>query len=132
MGWDYAEQQITKALEKHQGHEAKACKDVIAEALKDPKLLLALAKPHLTGIVAHAVNRVIRQNAKAQEDGPKAEKSDIIKDKDTSEDLGSEILEMLSKGQSAQFARESEAPPLRRKAASQAHIDALSRIIRKS
>ena len=68
MSLEYAERRIIKALEAAKGNPTRARQQIIAWSHDDPKLLLALARPHLTGIVAHAVNRVIyRQNLLASQ-----------------------------------------------------------------
>ena len=59
MSREYAEKRIKDALKQARGNATKARQQIIAWTNEDPKLLQALAQPHLTGIVAHAINRVI-------------------------------------------------------------------------
>ncbi len=54
----YIEEKIKEALALSQGSEAKARQKIIAWAQEDQALLLALAKPHLSGIVAYNIERV--------------------------------------------------------------------------
>ena len=129
MSLEYAEKRIREALKKTKGNPTKTRQQIIAWINDDPKLLQALARPHLTGIVAHAINRVIyRENLEAEaEDIPQTPQS-LDMEPST---FGKEILQILQSSNTAQFGRESAAAPIRRKQASQEHIDAISRLSKK-
>lgn len=133
MSREYAESRIRKALELCKGNPTRARQQVIAWTFEDQKLLQALAQPHLTGIVAHAIGRVIhRQNIEGHDDSA-AETSGAPEALDIAPDtFGKEILQILSSQNTAMFGREGVAPPVRRKQASQRHVDALKQMARKN
>lgn len=64
MAKSYLQTCILDALAKAKGNETKARQIISSQALEDDQLLLALAKPHLSGIVAHAVGRISIQEQK--------------------------------------------------------------------
>lgn len=126
MTREYAEQRIRQALELARGNETKARQQIIAWCAEDMKLLLALSAPHLTGIVAHALTRVINQKDLPS---PKAEPTlDLSK----GSGFGIEILKSIVGGDTARFGQESAAPPVKKQAASQRHIDAIKQMAGKS
>ncbi len=130
MSREYAEKRIREALNMAKGTTTKARQQIIAWTNEDPKLLQALAQPHLTGIVAHAVSRVVhRQDVDEHEvdvpDMPQA----LNMAPDT---FGKEILKALASESTVLFGRDSGPGPSRRKQASQSHIDALKQIASKS
>ena len=59
MSREYADKRIREALRLAKGNVTKARQQIMAWTNEDPKLLQALTKPHLTGIAAHAINRVV-------------------------------------------------------------------------
>ena len=75
MSREYAENRIADALSQSNGNPTRARQKVIAWAFEDPKLLQALTQPHMTGIVAHAVNRVIHKQDSKPEDVPEIPQS---------------------------------------------------------
>lgn len=127
MSREYAESRIREALKMSRGNATKARQQVIAWSYEDPRLLLALAQPHLTGIVAHAVNRVIEhpEGASAEEISPSPRPLNMAPDT-----FGKEILRVLSGASAAIFGHESGSPAMsgKRKRASQSHIDAMKKI----
>lgn len=130
MSREYAERRIKEALNLTKGNATKARQQIIAWTNEDPKLLQALAQPHLTGIVAHAVSRVIyRQEIEEEEhEVPEAPQAlDMAPDT-----FGKEILRALASENTALFGRETGAAPSRPKQASQSHIDALKQMASKS
>src|SRR3989344_5209210 len=130
MSREYAEKRIKKALAIAKGNATKARQQIIAWTNEDPKLLQALAQPHLTGIVAHAISRVVyRQEAEdVEEDIPEAPQSlDMAPDT-----FGKEILKALASENTVMFGRDTGVVPAGRKQASQSHIDALKQIASKS
>ncbi len=129
MSREYVESRIRDALKQHKNNPTKARQQIAAWAADDQRLLMGLAKPHLTGIIAHAINRVVsRLDADAEEehipDMPQA--LDMAPDT-----FGKEILKALSSSNTAVFGKENSAPSTGRKQASQSHIDALKNIASK-
>lgn len=124
--YDYVENKIKQALKLTRGHAGKARQQVIAWTYEDNKLLHALARPHLTGIVAHAIGRVMNQK-----DEPEPIPEPVI-EQDGGEEFGMEILKSIAGDKSAHFGMESAAPPIKRSSASQRHIDAIQAMISKS
>ena len=61
MNRKYLEDKIKDALVLASGNSAKAQHLIIQWAAEDKQLLQLLTKPHLKGITAHAVGRVITQ-----------------------------------------------------------------------
>lgn len=128
MSREYAEGRIREALKQSKGNPTKARQRVIAWTYEDPKLLQALAQPHLTGIVAHAVSRVVHK-----QDIPEVDAPDMPESLDMApETFGKEILAALQNSNTAMFGQESSAPSGRRPQASKSHIDALKHIASKS
>ncbi len=129
MSREYAENRIREALKMTGGHQMKARQQVIAWTYEDPKLLHELTRPHMTGIVAHAVSRVSLRMAEPEEEipeAPKAERRPLKKQQDRETDaFGRDLLKALSHGDPAVFGQESFSPQMRRGKASQRHIDAL-------
>lgn len=130
MSREYAESRIKEALKLARGNATRARQQIIAWTNEDPKLLQALAQPHLTGIVAHAVNRVVyKQGVEDHED----EVPDAPQTLDMAPDtFGKEILKALASENTTIFGRDNGAGPARPKQASQSHIDALKQIASKS
>lgn len=129
MNRDYAERRIREALKASGGNTTKARQTVIAWALEDTKLLHELVAPHLTGIAAHAVNRVLTLKEKP---APEAPPQPVTAAKETRNDpFGMEILKAIALGNPAQFGQESASAPVRRQAASQRHIDAIRQMVSK-
>lgn len=127
MNRDYAERRIREALKSSGGNATRTRQQIIAAALEDQKLLQELVAPHLTGIVAHAVNRVMtmkeRPVAPAAPEPVKATQNDPF---------GMEILKAIALGNPAQFGQESgSGVSIKKQAASQRHIDAIRQMVSK-
>lgn len=132
MSRDYAESRIREALRLARGNPTRARAQVIAWAAQDQRLLMGLAQPHLTGIVAHAVNRVIyRQGADVTDEPIPATPRSLDLPPDT---FGKQILSALSDQGAPVFGLESgtRAQQAGPKKASQAHIDAIKKLASKS
>lgn len=130
MSREYAEKRIREALNMARGNTTKARQQIIAWTSEDPKLLQALAQPHLTGIIAHAISRVVH---KQEIDEHETEVPDVPQTLNMAPDtFGKEILKALASENTALFGRDSGTGPARRKQASQSHIDALKQIASKS
>lgn len=123
MSRDYAETRIREALAQSKGNPTKARQQVIAWAIDDHRLLIELAQPHLTGIVAHAVNHVIHNTEVEDEDIPARPLSLNM----TPDTFGRQILNALSSGSTAIFGYEGGASR-GKKQASQSHIDAIKKM----
>ena len=126
MSREYAEKRIKEALKQAKGNATKARQIIIAWSSEDTRLLQALAQPHLTGIVAHAVDRVIyKQGINDEPEEIRANPRSLDMAPDT---FGKEIMKALQSADTAKFGQESAAPASRRPKASQSHIDALNKI----
>ena len=129
MSREYAEKRIREALKQAKGNATKARQLIMGWTSEDARLLQALAKPHLTGIVAHAINHVIyHQDDEEEPEEIPATPQSLNMEPDT---FGKEILRALQSSDTARFGRESAAPPAKRPKASQSHIDALKQIAKK-
>lgn len=125
MNRDYAEKRIRDALKATGGNPTRARQQVTAWAFDDAKLLHELVAPHITGIVAHAVNRVMSAKEKPVPAAPpkvSAKKGD---------EFGMEILKAIALGNPAQFGHETASAPVKKQQASQRHIDAIRAMVSK-
>jgi hypothetical protein len=123
----YAEGKIKDALKKAGGNATKARQAIIAQAFEDPKLLHELMAPHMTGIVAHAINHVMAMKDKPTAPPPTPKMVDPS-EKDA---FGMEILKAIALGNPTQFGQESGAAPVKKQQASQRHVDAIKQMIAK-
>lgn len=128
MNREYAEQKIREALKSSGGNAASARQKVIAWAFDDAKLLHELVAPHITGITAHAVNRVMTMKEKPKPAVPEAPKP--LPEGTNNDPFGMEILKAIALGNPAQFGLESGIP-IKKQAASQRHIDAIRQMVSK-
>lgn len=128
MSREYAEKKIKQALDVTRGNATKARQQVIAWALEDPKLMKQLAAPHMVGIVAHAVGRVMSGKTEHDIVPLPAHKGEL--DKEGS--FGMDILRTIAGGDTAQFGQENYSRPVKKQGASQQHIDAIQQMIKKS
>lgn len=129
MSRDYAERRIREALKSSGGNAARARQQIIAWALEDSKLMQELVAPHLTGIIAHAVNRVMTMKEKKVPAAPEPAKP--VKGNPASDPFGMEILKAIALGNPAQFGLESGVTT-KKQAASQRHIDAIRQMVSKN
>jgi hypothetical protein len=127
MAQNYAESKITEVLKAVRGNAGQAQKMIIEQSLRDHDLLVALVKPHMTGITAHAVNRVI--SGKKTPEAVTPAKPSIVKDGKSKDSFGMDILKTIAGGDTATFGQESYGRPVAKKGASQRHIDAINQII---
>ena len=128
MNREYAERRIREALKASGGNATIARQQVIAWAFDDAKLLHELVAPHITGIAAHAVNRVLTMKEAPAPKAPPAPKP-LAKDA-KSDEFGMEILKAIALGNPAQFGLESGVS-IKKQAASQRHIDAIRQMVSK-
>ena len=129
MNREYAERRIREALKASGGNATIARQQVIAWAFDDAKLLHELVAPHITGIAAHAVNRVMTMKEKPVPAAPPAPKPEAKDAK--GDEFGMEILKAIALGNPAQFGLESGAS-IKKQAASQRHVDAIRQMVSKS
>ena len=124
MSRDYSTNKIKKALDAARGHAGQARQMVIAQAMEDPKLLRELVKPHMVGIVAHAVNRVMSGKTEVENiPEPRAQEQD--------DSFGLDILKTIAGGDTTQFGQESYGRPIGKKGVSKSHIEAIQQMIKK-
>lgn len=123
MSRDYIEKRIYEALKLTGGNATKARSMIIQWTQEDSKLLYGLAHPHLTGIVAHAINRVQtkKNEVLSMPDAPDP-------NSDPEHLFGLEILKAIAGGGAATFGMEDAGPPAKKQAASQRHIDAIRQL----
>jgi hypothetical protein len=124
MTWDYVERKVMEALKITRGNPTKARQQLIAWTYEDNKLLYELTKPHMTGIVGHAIAHVVnKQNNEDDEAKPDLQ---TVSEQDLNGDFGLEILKAIAGGGSPKFGVENNAPRVPKKQASKSHIDAIN------
>lgn len=135
MSLEYAEHRIKEALKLSGGNQIKARQQIIAWTYEDAKLLHALAKPHLSGIVAYNIERVASGRAdaaksvKAEDKKPPAKKA-AANGKAKEEVFGLEILKAVA-GSPEIFGLEDPGAPRKKSGVSQSHVDAIQAIVSK-
>ena len=133
MSQDYVISKIKQALKIARGNETKARQQIIAWTYEDTKLLHDLAKPHMTGIIAHAISRVKRMEERGEDTIKPEPVSTPISDPELDGTFGIELLKAIAEGGSAKFGTDGgDRPAPKRGAASQQHIDALKLMAQKS
>lgn len=132
MTQDYVISKIKQALETTRGNETKARQQIIAWTYEDTKLLHDLAKPHMTGIIAHAISRVKRMQERGEETIQPEPVLAPISDPELDGTFGIELLKAIAGDNRTKFGMdvgERNAP--KRAAASQQHVDALKLMAQK-
>lgn len=142
MSRDYVTNRIKEALRLNAGNEAKSKRQIMAWLFEDHKFLLELTQPHLTGIVAYSLSRVKNEMMMgAQRDENEMEMSfPATAPNETSglavplspeakerqkKEFGESMLRSVVGGDAAKFGYEGSSAPLRRKSASQDHVDVM-------
>lgn len=125
----YAEIKIREALEAADNHPQKARRLLEEWCAHDMRLLAELTKPHMTGILAHGVDLVMRKIARGEK--PASGKAEIHSHGDPDIDFGKELLKNFAMGKPAKFSQEEFSPPMARKKASQSHINAIYKLAKK-
>lgn len=128
MSREYAEGRINEALKKTNGNAVRARQQVIAWTYEDPKLLHALTKAHLSGIVAYNIERILagRGTAETVEQEPES-KAQGSKSSQKEENFGAELLKAVAGNSGAQFGLESySGGGTSRNKVSKKHIDAIN------
>lgn len=126
MSREYAEKKIKEALHVTRGNAAQARNQVIAWAMDDHKLLKELVKPHMMGITAHAISRVVS----GKTEPVSVQSAEVRGAADGKDSFGMDILKTIAGGDTAQFGQESYGRPVRKQGASQEHINAIEQMIK--
>lgn len=129
MNRDYSESKIREALKLSNGNPTRARQQIIAWAFDDNKLLHELMAPHMTGIVAHAINHVMAAKEKPQQ-APMPEPVEVSAG-GKNDPFGLEILKAIALGNPAQFGLENANATGRKHVASQRHVDAIKEMVAK-
>ncbi len=130
MSLEYIERKIAEALKFSRGNTSKARQQVIAWALEDHKLLQALTKSHLSGIVAYNIERVASGRAAAARkmQKPQAKPAKAAAQK-KEPDFGVELLKAVASSSSEVFGLENGSSGIGRPGhVSQNHINAIHMI----
>jgi hypothetical protein len=128
MSRKYLEDKIKYAIVLASGNSAKAQHLIIQWAGEDKQLLQLLTKPHLKGIAAHAVGRVITQMDR--DDEPLPEEPMAVDMGPNS--FGKSLLGAMGGQDAAHFGHEKSAPRQKKKQASQQHINAIHLLAKKT
>jgi hypothetical protein len=128
MSSEYAERRIKEALKQANGNATRARQQVIAWTYEDAKLLHALTAPHLTGIVAYNIERILSGRSDTKRDQPMPKKPKVEIDND----FGIEILKAVAASDAVRFGEESYAARAKRGKASRQHIDAIRQMASRS
>lgn len=133
MSLEYAERRIKEALKLAGGNAIKARQQVIAWTYEDTKLLHALAKPHLSGIVAYNIERVASGRADAARH-PQAVPvpKETPKPANKQEQFGLEILKVVASSGAQIFGLEDQGLPHKRNTVSKSHIEAIEAMTKKA
>ena len=130
MSLEYAEARIAEALKLAKGNQTKARQQVINWALQDDKLLQALTKSHLSGIVAYNIERVASGRAAVAKKA--APKQEAPKKSNQQGDFGVELLKAVASSSSEVFGLENGSSGIGRPGqVSQNHINAIRAIASK-
>ena len=122
MSTSYAENRIREALKLSKGNTLQARKLITKWCATDQRLLQTLTAPHMTGIVAHALDRVTKKIARGE---PAPAEEAVIHSAKEDEQFGKELLKNLGMGKPAMFAQEGFSAPIKKRKASQSHIDVI-------
>ena len=131
MAIEYAEEKVAEALEKAQGNKAIARQYLIEWIHRDHKLVLGLTALHMKGIIPFWVERVDAKQKIAEAVDKKTADS-VNKTVEKPKTFGEDMLRTFAGQGTAQFGLESGSIPLRKKNASQTHIDAINLIVSKN
>jgi hypothetical protein len=136
MGWSYVSQRITEALNKVDQNPTQVKKLLATLIVEDPRFLIELTKPHIDGILSHAINRCLHEDT--TEDGKSAGLKDTNSGSIVSQesDLAQELVRILGDTPvgthaNAEFGRENEFARLPKKPVSASHIKAIEAIVKK-
>lgn len=130
MSLEYAERRIKEALKQAKGNTTRARQQVIAWTYEDAKLLHALTKNHLSGIVAYHIERVASGRGEKDKAPPPPKPKQSAKAKE--DRFGMEILKAIVDSDAEVFGLESGGAPRKRGQASQDHINAIHKMASKT
>jgi hypothetical protein len=122
MSINYAESKVREALAAAKGNHLKARKILDKMCKEDHRLLSALTAPHMTGILAHAVERISSKMARGEPITPEPAK---VVTPQKNDGFGKELLKNFAFGTPPKFAQEEFAAPIKKTKASQSHISAI-------
>ncbi len=122
MSREYADTKIREALKLCNGNAARARQQIVMLAQDDAKLLNALVKPHIDGIVAYQVERVASGRAELEKRHP----HDKPNPKDQS--FGMDLLRAIASSDVAVFGLEGGSTPRKRSGTSRQHIEAIHKL----
>lgn len=134
MALSYAEQKILEVLRLNQNSRAKAAKQVKETLYQDHRFLLELTLPYMTGIIAHAISRVegkISEGSDVEAGDAQLELQDLnlvgVSAPPANDKAGKEMLRTFAAQDTAMFGFEhsNRTAPVKRKAASQKHVDTI-------
>ena len=127
MSREYVENRIKEALKKSKGNKLLARQQLIAWTYEDSKLLHALTRAHLDGIIAYNIDRflsnAIKANSKKKAQGAAAAQDEPVEDQ-----FGMDILRAVSASDAAVFGFEDSSPRRPKGKTSKQHIDALQKM----
>ena len=125
----YLDLQIEEALKKAKGNQTKARTILIEMAAEDQRLLMSLSKPYLTAMATQALNHFSSQEKKKK---TKDDLPPVPKGVKNQGGFGLDLLKALGGQNVPKFGREDAAPPIKKKAASSQHVNALKLMASKS
>jgi hypothetical protein len=132
MSLNYTENRVKEALRLSNGNVSDAKKQMFAWFYEDHKLLLDITRPHINGITAYAVQRVLNRMLKSDEEILQEEAENAAQSSSRKDQVGKDILRGFVSKEAPLFGQESIAVPLRKKAASQNHVDVMHMLAAKS
>ena len=130
MSQNYAQERIVEALKLAKGNTTRAVQTITLWAADDPRLLLALAKPHLGGIVAYNVNRVA--SGRAARAAAKAKPAPARSAQPQEGPFGRELLKAVANSSASIFGLEDTGRPRKAGQVSQNHVNAIHQIVSRS
>lgn len=135
MSREYAERRIKDALRQANGNVTRARQQIIAWTYEDAKLLHELVKPHINGIVAYQLERMIA----AEDEGEQGAQEQAVVKKVVAaggsakpNEFGIELLKAVASSNPTMFGQEIYTNTPKRGKASKQHMDALRQLASKS
>ncbi len=126
----YVETRIQEALKQAGGNQTRAIQIVMAMAMEDAQLMQGLAKPHLKGIVAHAIGHVVNNLGKVEEDESIPEEPELqesLVEDGKADEFGLAILKAVAGENNPKFGQDKgSVTSSKRGKASKRHIDAIN------
>lgn len=132
MAQTYLDNRIAEAIKKSKGSQTKARQLLTSMAIEDDQLLLALTKPHLNAIVAHAIGHFADVSKKKKSAGKDDDVPAVPKTAKGDGGFGLDLLKALGGNNVPKFGKEDAAPPVKKKKASEQHVNALKMMASKS